>query len=207
MGTDSNGKGQDVTTTTTTKPRIYVASLSDYNAGRLHGAWIDVGAGVDIDDVWEAVRAMLAASPEARDFPVGGPAEEWAVHDYEDFPRAVATALGEYPSLMTVLAVGAFLAEHGDAGAAFLANDPSYVIGDHERGSVYMSEAFEGSYCGEWSNIEHYAYDLYDQLGYIDDADPLVPFVDWEAVGRDLTMGGDYWTAATPDGGVYVFRS
>ncbi len=27
------------------QPRIYVASLSDYNAGRLHGQWLDAAEG------------------------------------------------------------------------------------------------------------------------------------------------------------------
>ena len=31
----------------TSGPRIYVASLSDYNAGRLHGEWIDADQGAE----------------------------------------------------------------------------------------------------------------------------------------------------------------
>lgn len=41
--------------------RIYVASLADYNAGRLHGEWID--AHQTADELHSAVTAMLAASP------------------------------------------------------------------------------------------------------------------------------------------------
>ena len=44
------------------QPRIYVASLSDYNAGRLHGTWLD--ADVEAADLAEGVQAMLASSPE-----------------------------------------------------------------------------------------------------------------------------------------------
>ena len=46
-------------------PRIYVASLSDYSAGRLHGVWIDC-AGKTEDALWDEVRAMLAASRSNR---------------------------------------------------------------------------------------------------------------------------------------------
>jgi antirestriction protein len=74
-----------------TPPRIYVASLSDYNAGRLHGAWID--ASQDLDEVWRQVSEMLAASPE----PI---AEEWAIHDYDNFGPL---RLDEYESLCTVV--------------------------------------------------------------------------------------------------------
>jgi antirestriction protein len=40
------------------RPRIYVACIASYNAGILHGRWIDV---TDPDDIWERVAAMLAA--------------------------------------------------------------------------------------------------------------------------------------------------
>ena len=38
-------------------PRIYVASLSDYNAGHLHGRWIDA------DQDPDAIREEIAAMP------------------------------------------------------------------------------------------------------------------------------------------------
>ena len=56
--------------------RIYVASLSDYNAGRLHGAWID--AAQEPEQIEAEIAWMLKQSPE----PI---AEEWAIHDHEGF--------------------------------------------------------------------------------------------------------------------------
>jgi antirestriction protein len=53
-------------------PRIYVASLSDYNAGRLHGCWVDCDQ--DADSINAEIAAMLAASADPG-------AEEWAIHD------------------------------------------------------------------------------------------------------------------------------
>lgn len=53
-------------------PRIYVASLSDYNAGRLHGSWLD--ANQPVDQLNDGVQAMLASSTEPL-------AEEYAIHD------------------------------------------------------------------------------------------------------------------------------
>ncbi|HBO1348742.1 TPA: antirestriction protein ArdA, partial [Pseudomonas aeruginosa] len=40
--------------------RIYVADLAAYNAGHLHGVWIDATLG--LDDIQAQVSAMLAAS-------------------------------------------------------------------------------------------------------------------------------------------------
>src|SRR4051794_22832572 len=69
------------------RPRIYVASLSDYNAGRLHGTWIDTNQ--TVEEVGGEITAMLALSPEPG-------AKEWAIHDHEGFgPYHV----GEYESL------------------------------------------------------------------------------------------------------------
>src|SRR5882672_6047171 len=84
-----------------TQPRIYVASLSDYNAGRLHGVWLD--ANQDVEELQVAVDAMLKKSHEPS-------AEEYAVHDYEDFGPV---RLGEYTSLEIVAAVARGLVEHG----------------------------------------------------------------------------------------------
>ena len=53
--------------------RIYVADLAAYNAGYLHGVWID--ASQDLEDIQAQVDTMLAASP------VKG-AEEYAIHDF-----------------------------------------------------------------------------------------------------------------------------
>src|SRR5580704_284540 len=57
-------------------PRIYVASLSDYNAGRLHGAWIS--AAQTAEELSESVQEMLNSSPSPG-------AEEFAIHDFDGF--------------------------------------------------------------------------------------------------------------------------
>ena len=64
--------------------RIYVASLSDYNAGILHGTWIDFAQLTDLDDLRAAIAAMLATSPTAKAAP-GQPAEEWMM-PHSSFP-------------------------------------------------------------------------------------------------------------------------
>ena len=58
-------------------PSIYVACLSSYNEGVLHGCWIDATQGYD--DIESKIRDMLSKSP------CDGIAEEWAIHDYENF--------------------------------------------------------------------------------------------------------------------------
>ena len=54
---------------------IYVACLSSYVAGTLHGCWID--AAQDESDIEADIKKMLADSPEnTKD----NPCEEWAIH-------------------------------------------------------------------------------------------------------------------------------
>ncbi|WP_073226967.1 antirestriction protein ArdA [Streptomyces sp. NBRC 110465] len=55
---------------------IYVASLSDYNAGRHHGKWIEVHG--DAGDVYDQIEAVLKTSSQES-------AEEYAIHDFEGF--------------------------------------------------------------------------------------------------------------------------
>lgn len=71
-------------------PRIYVASLSDYNAGTLHGTWIDLEPDMSADEIMEQIESMLADSNEPY-------AEEWAIHDHED-----CSFFGEYASLADI---------------------------------------------------------------------------------------------------------
>jgi antirestriction protein len=170
----------------TTNPRIYVASLSDYNAGTLHGAWID--ADQDADAIAEEVREMLASSTE-------GHAEEWAIHDYEGFD---SIKLGEWESFETVSTIAKALEEHGPAWAAYYDN----------QGGLERVDSFEDDYCGEWDSIEDYAQELAGELGAVpSDVSWPCTCIDWERAARDLELGGDNWTADSPAGGVYVFRN
>lgn len=172
-------------------PRIYVASLSDYNAGRLHGAWID--ADQDDDDLGTDIQKMLDSSPEPN-------AEEWAIHDYEGFGPL---RLGEYEDLGAVAKVGRGIAEHGPAYTHW-----AEIVG---MGDPDELERFEDVYLGHHESAETYAEELLDDLGTFDLVERSVPehmqpyvTVDVEGFARDLELSGDI-TTSEGDGGVYVF--
>src|SRR6266508_6381295 len=92
-------------------PEIWVGSLADYNAGVLHGVWLD--ATLEPDELAAAVQFMLRHSHEPD-------AEEYGVFDYDGFGEA-ASLLGEYPSLESVSKVAQGILEHGPAFAAWAA--------------------------------------------------------------------------------------
>jgi antirestriction protein len=176
-----------------TRPRVYVASLADYNEGRLHGAWID--AAQDEEDLGRCVKEMLERSPSPG-------AEEWAIHDYEGFG---ALRLDEFESLAAVAKIAKGIAEHGLAFAAWAA----HVGSDSEA-----LDEFEDAYMGEWENEAAFAEEALADMGQIDEImqgvpEHLVPYVqiDYEGFVRDLVCNGELATLEKPDGGIYVFRN
>ncbi len=175
------------TTTTTDAPRIYVASLSDYNAGRLHGVWIDLD-GLDQADIEEAVATMLRASREPL-------AEEWAIHDYEFSGIKIA----ESEDFGTVATLAAAITEHGPALAAYWE-----YIGTIDAND--LADSFEEAFQGEYDSETAYAEELIEDSGTLANVpDYIARYFDYEAYARDLFMG-DCWSApASP--GVSVFRS
>jgi antirestriction protein len=169
-----------------TTPRIYVACLAAYNNGILHGEWID--ADQSADEIHEAVRRMLVASPQPG-------AEEWAIHDFEGFGEL---RLGEYESLERIADIAVGIAEHGPAFTAWL----SY---DSDRDPVDMS-AFEDAYRGEWDSLRAYAEDYAESTGMYDAAEKLgSPYVvvDIDMLTRDLDI--ELYTVESGHHSVYVF--
>ena len=179
-------------------PRIYVASLIDYNNGLLHGRWIE--AVDDPEAMQEEIEEMLTASPTTARY--GGVAEEWAIHDYDGFGDL---RLNEYQALSTIARLAGGIRQHGLAFAAWAAH-----IGDGGR-SEDAIEQFEDCYRGEWDSVEAYAAELLDQfeLDRIVQQVPewLRPYVSIDTGGfaRDLEIGGDIVSAETPEGGVWVW--
>ena len=171
-------------------PRIYVASLSDYNNGILHGCWMNAGS--NAETMQQEVDEMLRSSPTTRRY--GEPAEEWAIHDYEGFGDL---RLSEMDSLDYVPRIASGIENHGLAFAAWV----SEVNCDPEQ-----MEQFEERFQGEWESVEAYAENLLDELSaqrVIDEAPEwLQPYLKLDVAGfaRDLEAGGDITTAETPEG-------
>lgn len=170
-------------------PRIYVASLSDYNAGRLHGVWITLDD--DIEAAWSQLRAMLAASTESG-------AEEWAIHDYEGFGPL---ALDEWENIEQVQHVADGIAEHGEAFAHWATLLDRQYWGD-------QLDRFSDHYQGTWPTVEAFAEQMLNELGVeVDDIGPawLQPYIhiDVAAFAKDL-VSTDYRISEGKEG-VHVF--
>lgn len=168
-------------------PRIYVASLADYNAGRLHGRWIH--ATDTMDEIWAQIHRMLEGShtPEA---------EEFAIHDHEGFWPA---EVREYEPLEYVHRLALGIEKHGRAFAHWVvAAEPDDDLDE---------QLFLDQYTGRWDSMRDYASDLLDEILENFEAnipEVLRPYIkcDIELFAQDLLV----ITSMTQDEtGVYVF--
>lgn len=175
-------------------PAIYVASLADYNNGVLHGRWIDAAR-----EPWEIqadINAILDSSREPN-------AEEWAIHDYEQFGR---WKVGEYDSIEQISRVAKNIAEHGYAYSAWA----DVFDGEDARFDV---DAFHGAYLGHYDSVTDYVEQMADDLGYEQELDKLPEHlrgytrIDYAAIARDMELSGDIATVLDPNGGLWIFRA
>ena len=179
------------------RPHIWIASLADYNNGRLHGAWVD--AGLDPEELEQAAWRILATSPEPD-------AEEWAIHDYDGFGPL---RLGENEALEDISAIAKGIARHGPAFAAWAEmvwdGQPSL---DHD-----LLDQFDEHYMGHHATLAAWAEEMCDDLGFTLEAGGHLPatlqpyvHIDYQALGRDMEIEGDVTSVEVEGGGVWVFR-
>jgi antirestriction protein len=163
--------------------KIYVADLSAYNNGILHGVWID--ALCDTDEIKEQINKMLASSPI-------GFAEEYAIHDYEGF---YGYKLSEYESIVKVQSIACFINEHHELASKLLDN----FGGDLDE----AKKAIDENYCGCFESItdytENFISENYDIPKYLDG------YIDYEKMGRDIELNGDIFYIETAFNEVHIF--
>jgi antirestriction protein len=152
--------------------QIYVADLAAYNNGKLHGMWIDTTQSVD--EIFDIIKTLLESSPEED-------AEEFAIHDHEGFE---GLNISEYEGIQSAHDKAVFIEAHGALGGA-VASQFGGSLDDAKR-------ALEEGYIGEYRSIEDYAReiteDCHELPAYIEN------YIDYEAMGRDMEMNGDFFT-------------
>jgi antirestriction protein len=171
-----------------------VASLSDYNAGNLHGEWID--ADQELEQVHSKIRAMLAKSDEPW-------AEEYAVHDHEGFE---GFSVHEYEQIDTLVQVARGIATHGQA-FAYWAEHCRTEFGHAEFGA--QLERFEETFIGHFDSLLAYAEASADDLGIEEAIEKALPGslqsyvkIDYEALAQDLAA--DLVVTQAPSG-IFIF--
>ena len=161
--------------------KIYVACLAAYNSGILHGQWIEASS--DVDELQEGVDKVLQSSPAAD-------AEEYAIHDYDDFPD-----MGEYPGLERIAEVTELI-----ENSAFDADVVAAVIANWHGDLEAAEQALEDNR-GVWDSFQDYAEDFADEMIACHDlgkADWIKEYFDYEKYAANLIH--DYTVIDVPKG-------
>jgi antirestriction protein len=164
--------------------RIYVASLSDYNDGRLEGKWFDLSDYPDASDLMMAIQEMLDELTEK--YNDGEVREEWAVHDYEGIPSTLASEyMGEqdFQQLYDIAIVAeeygvpleVLMERAGDTGSddyKALAESLMFVVQGRNEADIVMEWEDQMGELGSdfWSN-HIYIDDVTERVIYGEDVD------------------------------------
>ncbi len=164
----------------TTTFAIYVASLSDYNAGILHGLWINLDHCEDLEDLKARVDHMLFLSPTAEK--ENRPAEEYAIHGYEGFGEndiSECTSLSEVWELYEDYSQ----ADSDDNLEPYIAYK-SYYSGDYSD--------FLDSYKGRFASKEAFARQFVEEMEMLSNVNEFIQmYIDYEALSNDI-FGNDF---------------
>ena len=167
--------------------KIYISSLSDYNAGIIHGAWFGLSNYSDnLDELQADIKKfVLDTSPYAKK--AGIPAEEWAIHDYDGiYPEG----LSEYESLENILKIQECIdacLEDGIEEEAFC-EWMEDINGLDYWGFCY--EDFKDAYYGQYGSEEEFTYEYVEESGLLKDAPEFLSrYFDYSAYARDLFIG------------------
>lgn len=161
--------------------KVYVGTYGKYNAGSIAGAWLDLEDYSDKDEFHAACAALHSDEADP----------EYMFQDHEDIPDGMISESHIDAEVWEWLAL-----DEDDREMVKVYRDEE----DSSASIEYIQEAYQGT-----ANTEsEFAQQLFDDLGYLGDENPLVNYVDWDAVVRDLKM--DYSFVRSSDGTLYVFR-
>lgn len=180
-------------------PGVYVACLSSYNAGTLHGRWIDLSAVSKLaftesgmaEVLQQCIDLVLSESDEPG-------AEEWAIHDAQGLPKVLMGECPDVPDLMAFV-------RQWELACADCDDDAFRVWCDH-IGEVQTYEDFRECFMGSWDSEADFAQDFYEQhndqgLGR------LASYIDWDQVWYGEFSCDGWWSEYAGNGLYWVFSS
>ena len=165
--------------------KIYVADLAEYNNGRLVGKWLELSDYSSGAEVMEAIQEMLDEQTKKDKF--GDVHEEYAIHDYEGFPRSFYSEyMGEsdFDALYEMMKV----ADSSNLPLEVLmeaVSDLGYEDNPERVAEAYYT-SIPASMGNEWRD---FAYEYIDSIGSITEAVSKPEYYfDFENFGSDVRM-------------------
>lgn len=147
---------------------VYIANLGKYNEGELVGAWFTFP--IDEDDVAERIGLNKYY-------------EEYAIHDTDNFPMEIS----EYISIKELNNIYEMVHELPEYIAEALDEFISHY-GSLEEVAEHKDEVYYYPDCDDMTDVAYYYIDELQALGDIPPS--LQNYIDYEAYGCDLDMGG-----------------
>jgi antirestriction protein len=159
--------------------KLYVGTYGKYNAGRLHGKWLDLTEYSDKEEFLEACKEVHKTEHDP----------EYMFQDKEGLLyKMPKTWLSESHISDEVFEFMEAFEDDTDKGEAFL----SWLSCTGYKGDFsYLITTFEEAYEGEYDSTKAYAEYLIDETGILDKMGDLSSYFDYEAYARDLFMS-DY---------------
>lgn len=173
----------------TDAPSIYVSDLEAYNNGKLIGEWLDLSDFNDGSEVMDAINEMLEKWSKEQ----GETKEEYAIHDYENFPsNFYSESMGERDFDKVI----EFYKASEETGI------PQDVIqGWLEQTGNDDASSIQDAYQGSAKSESDFAYDLVQDVGmpsnpeyylYVSDTDRrIVAGEEQDRVREDLEYEGE----------------
>ena len=159
----------------TTTARAWIGCLASYNAGTLHGQWVDLEGE---DELAEACEQILKTSPE-------GDAEELWVMDHEGLPIDAECSPAEalrYGLIVTQCELAGFSSE--------LVAHALECLPEDEHHADTVTDWIQDRYAGTALTPEDWAEQFAEDTGQLPEG-PFANYIDWKAYARDLQLGGD----------------
>ena len=147
---------------------VYIANLGDYVEGGVKGAWFHFP--LNEEEIAERIG-------------LNGRYEEYAIHDSENFP----CELEEYTSIEELNRIYEVIKDFPEEVLDKLDDFISYY-GDLEELADHIGDIICYSGCETMTDVAYYYIDELQALGDIPPS--LQNYIDYEAYGRDLDMGG-----------------
>ena len=182
------------------KPRVYVASLADYNNGDLLGRFFLLEDYTDAGDLLSGIGDMLRHYDELYPLPFGAKREEYAVHDYEHIPKQLYSESMDFKAVYEWLDAIADMDEERTEAYDLYINNGDEPAQFNDR---YMGKYGDRPYDDDYTAATYAEESYYEQYGEDSIPTQLQDHINWGSMANDLVLGGDIFIS---NGHVFLNR-
>lgn len=175
------------------QPRVYIASLSDYNANQHIGRWFELAEYTGKDDLLHAVTAMLAIHDSHFPLPFGQKREEWICLDAEHLPNKLVNESPDFNAIYNYLeTIEDMDDERKEAYELFIDNGNDSETFDE----LYQGKYGDRPYDDDYTAKEYAETTFWEQHSEKDIPASVRNYIDFGSMANDLVLGGDIWVSA-----------